>query len=122
MAMPLCGGCVERVIEITSDPAGALVWINDREVGRTPLEVEFLHYGTFDVRLELDGYEPLDTSGEAMPPWWDQVPFDLFAEAVPGQPESRVEWHYELAPRNDDRSALMERALELRGQVSESEE
>jgi len=26
-------GCVRRVIDITSDPPGARVWVNDREVG-----------------------------------------------------------------------------------------
>ena len=61
----LLGGCVKRTIMVTSDPEGALVWLNEREVGRTPVEVEFLYYGTYDVRLVKDGYEPLLTKGEA---------------------------------------------------------
>ncbi len=39
-------GCVQRTITITSDPPGALVWLNDREIGRTPLDVNFVYYGT----------------------------------------------------------------------------
>lgn len=51
-------GCVERTISITSDPSGALVFLNDEEIGRTPCEASFLHYGTYDVRIVKDGYEP----------------------------------------------------------------
>ena len=58
----LCTGCVRRTISIVSNPPGALVWLNDREVGRTPIEVEFLYYGTYDVRIVKDGYEPLITT------------------------------------------------------------
>jgi len=43
--VPWMGGCVRRVIDITSDPPGARVWVNDREAGRTPCSVEFTHYG-----------------------------------------------------------------------------
>lgn len=112
----LAGGCVERTISITSDPPGALVWLNDREVGRTPVEVGFVHYGTYDVRLSKEGYEPLMTSGEAKPPLWDNVPLDFFAEFVPGA-KSRIAWHYELGPREDDPARLIERARELRDEA-----
>lgn len=108
-------GCVRRTISITTEPEGALVWLNDREVGRTPVEIEFDHYGTYDVRLEHRGYEPVMTSGKASPPWWDNVGLDLVAELTPADIESRIEWHYELRPIDDDREALLERARELRG-------
>ncbi len=48
-------GCVERTITVTSDPSGALVYLNDTEIGRTPVTVPFTFYGTYDVRLEHDG-------------------------------------------------------------------
>lgn len=110
------GGCVRRTITIDSSPPGALVWLNDREVGRTPVDVDFLHYGTYDVRLELAGYEPLSTSGEARPPWWDTVGVDLVAELLPTRLESDVVWTYELEPQRDDRAALIERARSLRAE------
>ncbi|MFB3120043.1 MAG: PEGA domain-containing protein [Stenotrophomonas maltophilia] len=40
---------------ITSEPPGALVWLNDREIGRTPVDVDFEFYGRYDVRLHLPG-------------------------------------------------------------------
>jgi hypothetical protein len=116
-ALLTSGGCVRRTLMITSDPPGALVWLNDREVGRTPLEVDFLHYGTYDVRLELEGREPLLTSGRASPPWWDLVPLDLVAELVPGEPRSRIVWHYVLDPVDTDVDALAARAREMRARA-----
>jgi len=108
-------GCIRRMLSITTEPSGALLWLNDREVGRTPLEVDFDHYGTYDVRLERDGYEPMMTSGKARAPWWDTVGLDLIAEAIPGTLTSRVEWHYVMQPVDDDRERLIDRARDLRG-------
>jgi hypothetical protein len=110
-------GCVERTLSITSSPPGALLWLNGREVGRTPIDVDFLYYGEYDVQLVADGHEPLLTSGKANPPWWDSIPFDLFAEIIPGERESRIAWHYDLQPRNDDPQALVDRAQQLRQHV-----
>jgi hypothetical protein len=112
--MLLAGGCVRRTITVRSSPPGALVWVNDREVGRTPVDVEFQHYGTYDVRLELEGYEPLSTSGHASPPWWDVVGPDLVAELLPVQLHSDVQWEYQLEPAAAADPGLVDRARELR--------
>lgn len=110
-------GCVERTITITSDPPGALVWLNDREIGRTPVDVDFVYYGTYDVRLEKQDHEPLMTKGEAKPPWWDNIPIDFAAEVVPIDLHADIRWHYTLEPTADDRPALIERADALRRRV-----
>ncbi len=113
----LCTGCVRRTISIVSTPPGALVWLNDREVGRTPIEVEFLYYGTYDVRIVKDGYEPLITSGKADAPLWDVVGIDLAAELMPLDFHSRVEWAYQLEPLTNDEPGLIQRARDLRSQM-----
>ncbi len=113
-ALVALSGCVRRTITITTEPEGTLVWLNDREVGRTPVVVDFKHYGTYDVRLEHRGYEPMMTSGRADPPWWDNVGLDLIAELILADLESRIEWHYVLEPLDDDHEALVNRARELR--------
>jgi PEGA domain len=113
----VAAGCVRRTLEISSDPPGALVYLNDREVGRTPVEVDFTYYGRYDVRLTKDGHEALLTSGEAKSPIWDTIPLDLAAEAVPGEPHVRIKWHYTLQRLNDDPAALAERARELRAKL-----
>lgn len=113
----LCTGCVRRTISIVTEPPGALVWLNDREVGRTPIEVEFLYYGTYDVRLVKDGYEPLITSGRADAPLWDVVGIDLAAELLPLEFHSHVEWTYQLEPVTHDEAGLIQRARDLRTQM-----
>jgi hypothetical protein len=111
-------GCVRRVIDITSDPSGAKVWVNDREVGRTPCSLEFTYYGTYDVRLEREGSEPLMTKAEAVAPWWDTLGPDLIAEVVPGDQKSQNSWHFTLAPTSTDRAALIERAKAMGAEVT----
>ena len=112
-------GCVRRTISITSEPNGALVWLNGREIGRTPVTVDFLYYGEYDVQMVADGYEPLLTTGQANAPLWDNVPLDLFAEITPGKKHSRIQWHYVMSPRNDDPVALLERAREMRSRIGD---
>lgn len=110
-------GCVERTITITSDPSGALVHLNDEEVGRTPVTVPFTFYGTYDVRLEAEGYQPLWTAQEADAPWWEFPGPDLVAEAIPDA-ESHLTWHFDLEPATPaeqvDPDRLLDRARQLR--------
>ncbi len=119
------GGCLQRTITITSEPPGALVWLNDMEVGRTPLETDFTFFGTYDVRLHLDGYEPIATGREAPAPFYEYPGPDLVAEALPITIPTRIHWHFWLAPvaeRAPDTAAaeraVLERARQLRGQLA----
>lgn len=111
-------GCVERRLLITSEPAGALVYLNDQEVGRTPLEVPFTWYGTYDVRLEREGYQTLDTQQTAEQPWWEKPGPDLFAEAVP---DKRVEiaWHLKMKEAQPASEVDPDRLLEFAQQLRE---
>lgn len=114
-------GCVRRVIDITSDPPGARVWVNDRDIGRTPCSVEFTHYGRYDVRLQREGFEPVSGFGDADAPAWDFVGADLVSEVVPARFTSRVAWHFTLIPSDHDQAALLRRARAMReGLVTES--
>jgi hypothetical protein len=116
----LCAsGCVRRSITISTDPAGALVWVNDREIGRTPVTVDFSYYGTYDVRIERDGYEPMMTYGRAKAPWWDTIPLDLAAEVLPGERHSDLRWHFTMQPMEYDPQALHDRARSLRDAIGE---
>jgi len=117
--IPLAG-CVRRTISVTTTPPGAIVFLNDREVGRTPCDVEFLHYGVYDLRLRLEGFEPVVGSGRADAPVWDFIGADFFAELVPAQLESTVVWHFDLEPTTKDGEALRARAVALRAQSEET--
>lgn len=62
LALLVLAGCsTKRYLTIDSDPPGARVWVNGKDEGKTPATVEFVHYGYFDVRLEMPGYEAVQT-------------------------------------------------------------
>ena len=111
-------GCVERRLMISSEPSGALVYLNDQEVGRTPLEVPFTWYGTYDVRLEREGYQTLQTQQEAKRPWWESPGPDLFAEAMPGK-RVEVAWHLEMLSAEPASETDPDRVLEFAQQLRE---
>ncbi len=113
LATVLCAGCVRRTIAITSTPSDALVFVNDREVGRTPCEVDFLFYGEYDVRLKHEGYESIVGSGTASAPIWDFIGADLLVEVAPLDLESRVDWHFDFIPANNDPVDLLARARQM---------
>lgn len=113
-------GCLERTIHITSDPPGALVWLNDVEVGRTPLETDFTFYGEFAVRVRKEGYEPIMTTRTADMPLYEWPLVDLVTEAWPQKITTDIRWHFDLQPaaeRTDPdaaREAVLQRAAETR--------
>ena len=98
----LLGGCVERTLTINSDPPGALVYLNDQEVGRTPLKREFTWYGWYDVAVRMEGYKTLKTSSPVVAPAWLWVPFDLFAELLPFPVKDEHRLHYKLTPETEE--------------------
>jgi hypothetical protein len=111
-------GCVQRMISITSEPSGALVQLNDKEVGRTPLKVPFRFYGTYDVRLEKDGYKSLWTQQATDAPWWEAPGPDLLAEAIPNV-KTTQEWHFQMDQITVvEETDLIKRAGEMRDDLS----
>ena len=56
----LLGACsTRRTLTIDTVPSGAHVWVNGRPRGTTPVEVSFVHPGTWTVRVEKPGYASL---------------------------------------------------------------
>ena len=99
VAMGAGTGCVRRRLTITTEPAQALVYLNDQEVGRSPVTTEFLWYGDYDVTIRKEGSQTLHTHLRVDPPWYQVVPVDFFAEVLwPGQIVDRHSAHFTLAP------------------------
>lgn len=122
-ALALAAGCVDRRIRVTSEPPGARVWVNDVDLGRTPAETGFTFYGPYEIRLELEGHEPVTETRRAEAPLHEQPGLDLVAEALPFSFDTVIEWHVDLEPALDARpttpeelaafeAALVRRALE----------
>lgn len=127
VALSTLTGCLERTILVTSEPEGAIVYLNDREIGRTPVEADFAYFGVYDVRLNLEGHEPVVTSRRARAPLHEVPPIDLAAEAVPAKLPTRIAWHFVMTPlasqmpgadRGALRNELVGRAGELRRETT----
>ena len=124
------GGCgsQQRTITVTSEPPGAVCYLNDVEIGRTPCDTEFKFFGVYDVRLIADGFEPLATSADTAQPFAELPGIDLLAGVLPGQRVTDIRWHYVLTPAAGvvDRAdrigrAKVERALVDRAAMMRSE-
>ena len=110
-------GCVRRTIEITTSPEGALVWLNGREVGRTPVTIDFMHYGTYDLMIKKKGWEPIIDAKRAPIPVTDMPGLDLMVEILPIDAHHTLQWHIDMEPRDDSHAALLKRANGLRKEV-----
>ena len=111
-------GCVRRTIEISTTPEGALVWVNGREVGRTPVSVGFTHYGTYDLMIKKKGWEPIIDAKTTPVPILDSAGLDLIVEILPVDVHHVVKWHIDMERRDGSRRALLKRANELRASLS----
>jgi hypothetical protein len=75
-------GCVQRRLTIRSNPPGALVYVDNYEIGTTPVATDFVYYGTRQIRLVKDGYETVTVLQPVPTPWYQYFPIDFFAENV----------------------------------------
>ena len=79
-------GCVQRRMTIRSDPPGALVYVDDYQLGTTPVSHDFVYYGTRKIRLVKDGYETLTVRQPFPLPWYQIFPLDFVTENLwPGE-------------------------------------
>ena len=73
-------GCVQRRMTIRSNPPGALVYVDDYQIGTTPVSTDFIYYGTRKIRLVKDGYETLTVRQPFPIPWYEIFPLDFVTE------------------------------------------
>jgi len=119
LAAVLLTGCVERRLTIHTEPQGAIVTLNDQEIGVSPVTVPFNWYGDYWVRISKDGYETLNTHRKLKAPLHDYPPFDFFAEILyPGRIVNTYEWTFDLAIKEyPTRDELIEQGQSLRTHV-----
>lgn len=101
LSMVFCAtGCVQRRFTIRSNPPGALVYIDDYEIGTTPVSTDFTYYGTRKIRLVKDGYETLTVLQPVPTPWYETPGIDFVSEnLVPGEIRDERILDYQLQPQ-----------------------
>jgi hypothetical protein len=118
------GGCVERNLSVQTDPPGALVFLNDQEVGRTPLTHDFTWYGKYDISLRMEGYKSQKTIARLHPPLYQIPPLDLIAEILPFRIKDQQSLSYTMEPDtylSEDPHDVAERAQAFRGELESSQ-
>ncbi len=114
----VAAGCVDRKLTINTNPSGALVCLNDEEIGVSPATVSFNWYGDYNVTIRKQGYGTLSTHRKLQPPWHDCFPFDFFVQNLyPGRIVDSYQWSFDLTPQKEiDRQELIQSAEQLKEQ------
>ena len=85
---------------IRSNPPGALVYIDDYEIGTTPISTNFIYYGQRKIRLVKDGYQTLTVMQPVPAPWYQIPPLDFVTEnLVPGELRDQQTFSYQMVPQ-----------------------
>lgn len=113
----LAAGCIERTVSINTEPEGATVFLNDQEVGQSPIKVPFTWYGDYDIIIRKSGYQTVHTNQRLHTPWYELPGIDLFTECL--MPftvhDDRVLETIVLEPsQQPTREALLEAAAEMK--------
>ena len=109
-------GCVQRRLTIRSNPPGALVYVDDYQLGTTPVSTDFVYYGTRKIRLVKSGHETLTVLQPIPTPWYEYPGLDFISEnLIPGEIRDERVVDYQLQPQMVVPSPqLLERGENLR--------
>ncbi|MCP5002752.1 MAG: PEGA domain-containing protein [Planctomycetes bacterium] len=122
-------GCVTRAITVKTTPSNALVYIDDKLVGESPVSVPFIYYGTRKITIEKrDADEKLTHERKVVlekikTPFYELFPLDFVSELVwPFNINDDHVLHYELVEmkplsRKEKQKTVLENAQELRMRV-----
>jgi len=93
-------GCVQRRLTIRSNPPGALVLVDNYEIGTTPCSTDFTYYGTRKIQLVKDGFETLTLLQPIPTPWYEYPGIDFVSEnLVPGEIRDERVLSFNLQPQ-----------------------
>src|SRR6187431_1080097 len=71
---------VRRRLNVNSNPQGALVYVDNQQIGTTPCSVDFTYYGTREIRLIKPGFETLTVKQPIPTPWYQYPGLDFISE------------------------------------------
>jgi hypothetical protein len=73
-------GCVRRRVFVQSNPPGAMLFVDNQQIGTTPCSFDFIYYGTREIRLVKPGFETLTVNQPIPTPWYQVPPIDFVSE------------------------------------------
>ena len=119
LAALFLSGCVERKLTINTVPTGALVELNDEEIGQSPVTVSFKWYGDYNIRVSKKGYEILQTHRKLEQTFHDKFPFDfIYGVLSPKKIVDEHEWTFHLKKYTPpDRDELIKQSIRVKQQM-----
>jgi len=109
----ITSGCISRILEIRTDPPGARVFIEGKEIGTSPAEFTFDHYGERDLLItcatqddETIHYAPVREKIDISCPWWGYFPIDFLVDVLPFTVTDRQEISYTLVNTQEEQKSL----------------
>ncbi|MCA8997190.1 MAG: PEGA domain-containing protein [Planctomycetaceae bacterium] len=121
VACSFSSGCVSRRMTVRSDPPGALVEVDGKRIGVTPVAMDFTYYGTREITLSKPGYETLSIYQPVRAPLYQKFPLDFFSNHfLPYHVTDRHDFTYKLARQArpiDEESNLIQRGRNFRSQA-----
>ena len=122
-------GCVTRTITVKTNPDNALVYIDDKLAGESPVTIPFTYYGTRKIMIEKrdeDGrltHERATVYEKIKSPVYEVFPLDFFSEVLwPGKLKDDHVLNYDLVKleplsRKEQQEKVIKNAEELRQRV-----
>ncbi len=122
LAVLACTGCVRRRLTVRSNPPGAIVYVDNQHIGETPCSVDFIYYGTREIRLVKPGFETLTVNQPIPTPWYQYPGIDFISEnLVPMRIRDNRNVAFNLAPqRVVPVEEIIGRGEQLRAEVQAS--
>jgi hypothetical protein len=110
---------VHRRLTVNSNPPGALVRVDGKDIGYTPASIDFTWYGTREVQLLKDGYETQTQLVDVNPPWYQRFPLDFFSDNLLGKHiNDRRQVSFQMQPKRMDVSSdVVSRGRSLRSEA-----
>lgn len=122
LAMGLQVGCVRRRLTVRTNPPGAVVFVDDQEIGATPCSASYVYYGTRKITVMKDGYRTETLFQKFFPPWYEYPGLDFISEnLVPHEIRDERTVDVQLVPEElVPQQVLVDRAQALRDQARHS--
>ncbi len=106
---------------IRSNPPGAVVYVDERRIGVTPVSTSFTYYGTRNFQVVKDGYETVKEEHRFTTPWYEYPVVDFFSENLwPFETRDERIVDFDLPPmKTTSPTKVMARADQLRGEAQQ---
>jgi hypothetical protein len=101
LGLTLTSGCVERRFVVETDPPGAMVQVNGRPLGITPVDGRFDYYGTYHFTIIHEDTGTLQVDQKVPAPVYEYFPIDFFTENLwPFHVQDVRHFRYNLPPKS----------------------